>query len=248
MPRLVFALAAALVASAPAFAQTASQQFRRVDPVALPLDKPGVWTMNFAYTPPRIVTVTDTDGRRRQAWYMVYQVWNRTDTPQLITPMFELVTKDGKLQNFLDEPRPFVTEAIRKIEDPTGALGLKTSIEISAKKIPVTRPDSVPRAVYGVAVWMDAPQLAAASNHFSVYVTGLSNGLAVATNDAGQERISRKTLRIDLIRPTDNTRPEQDDFRPHDNNGLGAEKWDYRVMPGLPQPTAVPEPKTDDAK
>lgn len=247
MPRLVFVLTAALVLSASATAQKASQQYRKVDPIALPLDKPGVWTMHFAYTPPRIVTVAGPDGRPHQAWYMVYQVWNRGDTPQLITPMFELVTKDGKLQNFLDEPRPYITEAIRKMEDPTGALKLKTSVGMSAEKIPVTKPDSVPRAVYGVAVWVDAPRQAASSNNFSVYVSGLSNGLAVATNDAGDERISRKTLRIDLIRPTDNTRPEQDDFRPYDNNGLGAEKWDYRAAPAT-VPAVAAEPKKDDAK
>jgi hypothetical protein len=207
---------------------------------SLSLDRAGVWTMHFAYTPPRIITVTAPDGNRRQAWYMVYKVWNTSDTPQVIYPTFELVTKDGKLQSFTDEPQPYIAEAIRKIEDPTGARKLKTSIAISKEKIPVTKPDSVPRAVYGVAIWMDAPQLAANSNNFSVYVTGLSNGLSTANNDQSLEKVMQKTLKLDFLRPTDNGRPEQDDFVPNDNRGLGAEQWIYRVTPKLQAPPEAP--------
>lgn len=247
--RFLLAVGAAALALEPsvALAQPGSQ-YKPVTPISLPLDRSGVWTMNFAYTAPRIITVTTPEGVRRQAWYMVYQVWNRSDTPQVIYPTFELVTKDGKLQTFLDEPQPYVAEAIRKVEDPTGARNLQTSISISKDKIPLTRPDSVPRAVYGVAVWMDAPQLAASSNNFSVYVTGLSNGLAAATNDQGAERIEQKTLQIDLRRPTDNARPEHDDFIPNDNGGLGAEKWVYRLTPRIGAAPAAKTPPTPDEK
>lgn len=97
-------------------------QYKPVEPLILPLDRSGVWTMNFAYTPPRIISVTMPDGSERQAWYMVYRVWNKTDTPLRIIPEFELTTKDGKLQTFFDEPYPFVAERIRAIEDPTGGV------------------------------------------------------------------------------------------------------------------------------
>ncbi|MGL6094380.1 MAG: twin-arginine translocation signal domain-containing protein, partial [Fimbriiglobus sp.] len=43
-------------------------QFVPVEPVSLPLDKPGVWTLNFAYTPIRIITVDTPDRGKRTAW------------------------------------------------------------------------------------------------------------------------------------------------------------------------------------
>ena len=66
----------------------------------MPLDKQGVWTLHFSYLPPRIVTV-DTPTGKRIAWYMVYKVWNTSDTPVTVMPTFELVTKDGVLTSFL---------------------------------------------------------------------------------------------------------------------------------------------------
>lgn len=68
-------------------------------------------------------------------------------------------------------------------------------------------------------------------NRFSVFVTGLSNGLAVSQRDDGSEEVRLKTLQLDFIRPTDNARPMLGDIRPNDNGGLGAEKWIYRVAP-----------------
>jgi hypothetical protein len=172
---------------------------------------------------------------------MVYQVWNTTDTPLQFVPEFELVTKDTPAA-YLDEPQPFVVKRIRQIEDATGALNLHTSISISKDKIPVTKPDSVPRAVYGVAVWLDVAEKSPKTNTFSVYVTGLSNGLSRAERDGGGEVISRKTLQIDFTRPTDDRRNEIGDIRTSDNNGLGSERWIYRPS-GFRKP---PEPKPEN--
>ena len=223
-------MAVAAWSSPVAYAQSQGQ-YKPVEATSLPLDRSGVWTMNFAYTPPRIITVTLPDGSQRQAWYMVYRVWNKTDTPLQIIPEFELTTKDGKLQTFLDEPLPLVADKVREIEDPTGEYQLKTTVGISKRKIPVTKPDSIPRYVHGVAIWMDAPVEAKGTNNFSIYVSGLSNGLTVAENDSGQKQIKRKTLKIDFLLPTDNARPKMDAFVPNNNRGLGAEKWIYRSMP-----------------
>lgn len=229
---------------------SAQSQYRPVEPIALPLDRAGVWTFHFAYTPPRTLVV-DTPKGKKSVWYMVYQVWNKSDTPQRFVPEFELVTKDGQLRAYLDEPFPAITAAIRKIEDPTGELKLQTSTGIAKDKIPITKADSVPRAVYGVAVWVDAPEKSSATNNFSVYVTGLSNGLAVQERDGGAESVSRKTLQIDFTRPTDAVRAGADDIRTNDNNGLGSEKWVYRVVPAdkaVVPGEAKAEPKKDVPK
>jgi len=222
---------------------SAQSQLRPVEPIRLPLDRSGVWTLHFAYTPPRAMTVETPKGKKT-VWYMVYQVWNKSDTSVSFLPEFDLVTKDGQLRAYTDELYPSVVAAIRKVEDPTGELKLKTSIGIAESPIPVTKADSVPRAVYGVAVWVDAPAKSPDTNNFSVYVTGLSNGNARQEHEGAPESVSRKTLQIDFTRPTDSARAGADDIRPNDNNGLGSEKWIYRVVPT----DKSAEPKKDAAK
>lgn len=241
----VLAPAALWTGSRFAFAQVAgSEQYRPVQSVALPLDRPGVWTLNFAYTPIRIVTMDTPDRGKHRVWYMVYQVWNKTDLPRRITPEFELVTKDAPAV-YLDEMQPSVVKKIREIEDPTGELNLQTSISISKNPIPITKPDSVPRAIHGVAVWLDVVDKSPKTNVFSVYITGLSDGLARTESDDGIETISRKTLQIDFSRPTDERRAEIGDIRPFDNNGLGAEKWIYRPTSRKKAPAKPVEAKEE---
>jgi hypothetical protein len=232
---LVYTLLAAalLAAGGTATAQTPEPgSFLPVEPMALPLDRQGVWTLHFSYMTPRIITVNTPTGKRT-AWYMVYRVWNTSDTPVPFMPEFELVTKDGALRTFLDEPQPMVLDQIRKIEDPTGELHLHSSVTISKERIPVTKPDSVPRAVYGVAIWLGVPEKSPRTNHFSIYVTGLSNGLAVSESDTAGERVSRKTLQLDFVKPTAAANPRANDIRVNANSGLGGEHWIYRVVPNF---------------
>ena len=208
-------------------AQPPGGQYRPVDLTAHELDRANTWTLHFACTPPRIVTL-DVPGRgKRVVWYMAYQVWNTTDTPLTFIPRFELVTKDGPLVALLDDPQPSLAEAVRKLEDTTNSLNMKTSVSISKTPIPVTRVDSVPRSVYGIAVWSDVAEKAPTVNNFSIYVTGLSNGIAEQM-DGG---ITRKTLQLDFARPTDTARQTLGDIRPNENGGLGAFKWIYRDAP-----------------
>lgn len=209
--------------------EVTDSQYIPVSPVRLALDRPGVWTLNFAYTPIRIIEVDVPGQGRKLVWYMVYKVYNRTGLPRLFIPQFELVTKDIP-GSFLDEPQPSVVKAIRKIEDPTGALNIHTSVSISESKIPVTKPDSIPRSVYGVAVWLDVAKKNPKTNAFSVYVLGLSNGVARMETEGGTDVVSRKTLQIDFTRPTDDRRNLSTDIRPNDNSGLGAERWVYRPV------------------
>ena len=227
MTRLLLVLVAALAAGV-GVAQPPSGGYRPVDPQPLPLDPPNTWTLHFAYTPPRIVTLDVPKQGRKVVWYLAYQVWNTTDTPRTVIPRFYLVTKDGPLLSLPDDQSPSLVDQVRASEDPHNALNMQTTNSISKTPVPVTRPDSIPRAVYGVAVWPDVAEKAPTVNNFSIYVTGLSDGSSTSVRD-GVESVTRKTLQLDFIRPTDTTRQTLGDIRPNDNGGLGAYKWIYRA-------------------
>jgi hypothetical protein len=217
---------------------------RKVEPAKLPLDRPDVWTLNFRYKPPRILTVDGFDDKgnpaKQIAWYMWYQVYNRSGEPVTFVPEFVLVTTD--LNNngaYLDEPQPFIFEQIKKYEDrtitkerPNGVLNLLTTIEMSRKPIAASRPDAFPRLASGLAVWTDMAEKAPKTNKFSVYVVGLSNGVAVEQkllpNDQLATITKKKTLRLDFIRPTDDVRQQISDIQPDESAGP-AETWVYRT-------------------
>jgi hypothetical protein len=211
---------------------------KKIDPIDLPLDKPGVWTLHFRYKPPRILTLDGIgkDGKpeKKVVWYMWYQVYNmpredREPEPVVFLPEFELVTKD-LFTNHLDEPQPLVIGQINKIENPQDhpRLRVQTTIEISKRPIPPTKPDSIPLVVTGAAVWTDMAQNAPKTNMFSVYITGLSNGLATEDLRTDEKLIKRKTLQINFVRPTDDNKPQVTDIRPDDSAGP-AEQWVYRT-------------------
>src|SRR5438067_8779699 len=86
--------------------------YRTVEPLELPLDKPGIYTLYFRYAPPRIVSIDLAGKGKKPVWYMFYQVYNRTDTPQEFYPELELVTKDLN-SRYLDSMEPQAVEAIK---------------------------------------------------------------------------------------------------------------------------------------
>lgn len=65
------------------------------------------------------------------------------------------------------------------------------------------------------------------TNRFSVYISGLSNGLAVEESPTGERIIKRKTLQINFVRPTDDQRQRTGDIIPDEMTGP-AEQWIYR--------------------
>ena len=218
---------------------------KKVDPLDLPLDKPGVWTLHFRYKPPRIDTFMALDAKgnktKKTVWYMWFQVYNaptkvklpngetelRAADPVTFLPEFELVTKDLNTTH-LDDPEPFVVEQIKKREDETGILNLQTSISISKRPVPPSLPDAIPKMVSGIAVWTDMAERAPRTNRFSVYISGLSNGLPPEQLPTGELLIRRKPLQINFVRPPDDNRPEITDIRPDEANGP-AHKWIYRT-------------------
>lgn len=207
---------------------SAGDDYREVEPAPAPGDKAGIWTLHFRYKPVRIVTVDVPGNGKQQVWYMPFQIYNRTENPQLITPMFELVTKDLNTSH-KDEPQPALFKAVSLLEDPTGILNLKSSIALSKDKIPMTKPDSFPRLISGLAIWTDVPERAAKTNRFSVYVSGISDGLVVEPLADGGQLVKTKTLQLDFFKPTDDVNPRAGDIKIEENGGLGGERWIYRA-------------------
>lgn len=227
--RAFLGAALASAAGGVGFAQTPTE--RTVNPVDLPNDRGAVWNLHFKYRSPRIdvVGVVEPTGKvvQKTVWYMWFQVYNTTPDPQTFLPEFILVTKDPTaITENLDEPQPYIFDQLKKREDPTGVLNLQSTVSIAKRPVPPTGPDSIPRTVSGLAIFPNLAEKAPKTNRFSIYVLGLSNGLA--TEEVGTETvIKRKALRIDFFRPTDDVTARINDIRPDTRLGA-AEKWVYR--------------------
>lgn len=173
-----------------------------------------LWQLDFKFKDPRLITV-DIPGRgKRVCWYVWYQVINRTGEPRTFIPDFELVTLDHKM-TYRDQILPAAQEAISRIEDPTGYYKIKNSVTIAAEPIPPTPAKSAPKAVTGVAIWVDPnepgpldddkatkekeklPKLAD-SNRFDIFVGGLSNGWSLSDPIPPDTKhvVRRKTLQL----------------------------------------------------
>jgi len=210
----------AAAALPPADAQVKTQfNERSIEPELNVFDKGDVWTLNFRFKDPRIITA-DIPGRGKKiVWYMWYQVINKTGDPRVFIPDFELVTTD-KNTSHNDEVLPSVEEVIKRIEDPTGRLNIKNSVTISKDPIPVTKPDATPRAITGVAIWPDVYDRAADTSSFSVFVSGLSNGWTEDDNKV----IRRKTLQLNFRKLSDAKTQDSDTIQWVDNPS-----WIYRA-------------------
>jgi hypothetical protein len=167
---------------------------RWVDASLLPRDKQGIWVLDFAFKPVRIIT-TDVDGKRRQVHYLYYEVINRTGKPRMFVPQFSLVTDTGKRVE--DTVLPRVVEQIQNREDPSipvvGAVNVMGIVPPSTK-------EGIDDAVFGVAVWEGIDPHA---DKFSVYVRGLSDGYQQEQGPDGKPVVKYKTLRVDFIRRGD---------------------------------------------
>lgn len=165
-----------------------------VDASVLPRDKEGIWVLDFAFRPIRLVTVEIPGKGRRLVHYLYYQVINNTGAPRMFVPQFTLVTDTGK--RYEDAVIPQAVENVTNREDPTrttlGAVDIVGVIPPNGKK------EGIDDAVYGVAVWEGVDPVA---DRFSIFVRGLSDGYQVVTPPGSdQEQTLHKTLRIDFIR------------------------------------------------
>jgi hypothetical protein len=193
-----------------------------------------VWVLDFKFKDPRLIKV-DVPGRgQKVCLYLWYQVINKTREPRTFIPDFELVTHDKNTVHH-DQILPRVQEAIRQLEDPTDYFKIRNSVTIAAEPIPPTLPNSVPRAVTGVAIWDDVDPDA---NYYSIFVAGLSNGWAVTDPIPPDTKpvVRRKTLQLDFRRYGDRYLQKNEEIR-----FIPPAHWIYRgsslSVPGLPAPS-----------
>jgi len=167
-----------------------------VDASLLPRDKEGIWVLDFAFKPVRMIT-TEVPGKgRRQVHYLYYRVVNHSGQPRNFVPQFSLVTDTG--HRYEDTVLPLAVKSIQAREDPTipllGAVNIMGTIPPSTKV-------GIDDAVFGVAVWEGVDPKA---DRFNVYVRGLSSGYQLVSPPEGEKPVVRhKTLRIDFIRRGD---------------------------------------------
>src|SRR4051812_42633086 len=89
-----------------------------VDASLLPRDKEGIWVLDFAFKPVRLITAVVPGKGRRQIHYLYYRVVNHTGKPRPFVPQFTLVTDTGK--RYEDRADlPFAVPLIQNREDPS---------------------------------------------------------------------------------------------------------------------------------
>lgn len=168
-----------------------------VDASLLPRDKEGIWVLDFAFKPVRLITTEIPGKGRRQVHYLYYRVVNHTGKPRIFVPQFSLVTDTG--QRYEDTVLPQAVKSIQAREDPgiplLGAVNIMGTIPPSAK-------EGIDDAVFGVAVWEGVDPKA---DQFKIYIRGLSDGyqLIPPPTEGDKPVVRHKTLRIDLVRRGD---------------------------------------------
>ncbi len=190
-----------------------------IDAAVLPRDKKGIWVLDFAYKPLRLITVVTPDKGRREVHYMYYQVVNKTGAPRMFVPQFTLVTDSGK--RYEDTVLPQAVRQIQNREDPS-IQNLYGAVDIMGI-VPVSDKQGVDDAVFGVAVWEGVD---ARADHLTVFVRGLSDGLKEdGSPEPGKPAIVRhKALQIDFIRRGDEHAQKEREIVP----GEPPYDWTYR--------------------
>ncbi len=223
-----------------------------------------LWVLDFKFKDPRLIKVKIPGRGERVCWYLWYQVINYTGQPRTFIPDFELVTQDTNM-TYPDQILPAAQEAIQKLEDPTGFYKIKNSVTIAAYPIPVSLPKAAPRAVTGVAIWVDPNEPApddtaqikkrkaaepklADSNRYSIFIAGLSNGWAL-TDPIPPEKepiVRRKTLQLSFKRLGDRFHMKSEEIRFQQ-----PAQWLYRgsrLKITLPAPKGKDKEKGGDKK
>jgi len=202
-----------------------------------------LWVLDFKFKNPRLMKVNIPGRGERVVWYLWYQVYNNSGQQVTLIPDFELVTHDFKqVMVYPDEILPTAQEAIAKVEDPHGYYKIKNSVTISAEPIPPALQKAVGKPVTGVATWVDPNEInpdddketkerkkklpkLAESNHYSIFVAGLSNGWSTS-DPIGQDKhrvVRRKTLQLTFKRLGDQYYMKSDEIK------FQSSDWIYRA-------------------
>jgi len=200
-----------------------------------------LWVMDLYYKPMRMITVELTDpvtGEKKPeyVWYMVYRVYNRKmtraendmppqnvldpeiNTPPLFVPEFTLQTTDTQTpQIFADVVIPEALPIIQKREKGK----YLSSVDIVGP-IPAAGElgDADREGLWGVVMWRGIDPEA---DRYTVYLTGLSNGIKKIDGTDGEPITLNKTVELKFWRPGDKFDQAEPEIRPD-----GAARWIYR--------------------
>jgi hypothetical protein len=157
-----------------------------------------LWMLQFRFGNLRLMTieVPGTGGKTVTVWYWRYDVVNPTDRSHQFVPGFEIVTPE---KVYHDGVWAGLTEAVRRIEDPSRVLDLKNSVTIAAEPIPPAQGLVSPKGVAGVAVWGYGEPEAAKARSCTIFVSGLTNAWSV-TNSPEGDTLRRKVLKVSFKR------------------------------------------------
>ena len=187
-----------------------------------PSPYPVSWELGFQHDTPKRIVVTLPDQGNRAFWYMTYSVVNKTDEDRMFLPVFEMVTRDGKIRRS-DKGVPLrVFEEIKRRERA------KYPFLEPHNKVVGTLRVGEDQAKDGVAIW---PEPMSEMGNFAIYVSGLSgetvtmkmvNGVPVKVKpetmslelkgvDEKDVIILRKTLQLNYVIYGDEVYPGLDE-------------------------------------
>jgi RNA polymerase sigma factor (sigma-70 family) len=200
-------------------------------------ERKDVWTLDFHFKDPRLLTVDVPGQGKKVVWYLRYDVGNGTTEPHTFVPDFDLVPSDkNAARSAHDQVLPKVLKAIREAEDPTDSLKIKDSVTVAAEPIPPSRPGEAPRRVNGVAVWEGVDP---GTTGFGIFVGGLTNAWSVTEMVdpvTARPLVRRKALYLKFKRVGDSV-----EFVP-------PAQWVYRTTPLQPAPGADRRQKGEGEK
>ena len=130
-----------------------------------PSPYPISWELNFDHGKPQRIVVPIPGQGNRAFWYMTYSVINNTDEDRQFLPVFELVTRDGKIHRS-DKGVP-----LRVFEEVKRRERARLPFIEPHYKVTGTLRVGEDQAKDGVAIW---PEPMSEMGNFAVYVSGLS--------------------------------------------------------------------------
>ncbi|HWB14018.1 MAG TPA: hypothetical protein VG826_32630 [Pirellulales bacterium] len=236
-----------------------------------------IWCLELSFKPMRMiwVDVPTSEGRfdRKQIWYLLYRIKNTgkevarsvtgegevksevvvADKPVEFAPRIWLESWDtGK--SYPDRVIPVAIPEIERREDagrrllnakellPEAPARLLTTVEME-RDVPPS-PEGQDLGLWGVATWEDIDP---ATDHFSIYIQGLTNAYQWVDAKEGDKyvykkgdpigtgrKLLQKTLRINFWRPGDKFYEHENEFR-----------YGYREHPGIERFGLKPEEQVD---
>jgi hypothetical protein len=185
-----------------------------------PSPYPVSWELKFTYGVPKRIVVTVPEKAPQAYWYLTYRVSNETGQEQLFLPLFEMLTKDGKVIRSDKAIHSRVFDAIKEREG-NQFLERRTKVEGTLRQGESQAKDSV-------AIWKEPME---EMGTFSVFVTGLNGEAATykmaegklvkidptkvteETKDVPKEQLVtlRKTLKLDYVIYGDEKFAERDE-------------------------------------